>query len=93
MTKIALMASALSGCLLATLATAPAAQAGFARAHKHHHAHKYVEYRIRRKYAPRFEHGHRPDCRQISKRATLTGNAYWRYAAHSCRHDHYRYAY
>lgn len=94
MTRIALIASALSGCVLAALATATSAQAGFDRAKAHHHhAHKYVEYRVRRKYAPRYQNGHRPGCKQISHRARLTGNAYWRYAAHSCRHDYYRKAY
>lgn len=97
MTKTALMASALAGCMLATLATASVAEAGFNRgsskAHKHHRTHKYVEYRIRHKYAPKLRQGHRPDCRQFSMRAKLTGNAYWAYAAHSCRHDNYPYAY
>lgn len=96
MTKTKLFASALAGCMLATMATAPVAQAGFKRsvkAHKHHHHGKYVEYRIRHDYAPRHRQGHRPDCRQFSMRAKLTGNAYWRYAAHSCLHDYYRKAY
>lgn len=94
MTNTALFVSALAGCMLATMATAPVAQAGFkrgAKAHKHHG--KYVEYRIRHKYAPRHRQGHRPDCRQMSMRAKLTGSAYWRYAAHSCLHDYYKKAY
>ena len=97
MTKTALMISALAGCMLATAATATVAEAGFNRKasknHNHHRSHKYVEYRIRHKYAPRHRQGHRPDCRQFSLRAKLTGSAYWRYAAHSCRHDYYRYSY
>ena len=44
-------------------------------------------------YPPRYRYGLRPDCRQYARRAFLTGNAYWRYAAYSCYRDYHRATY
>ena len=44
-------------------------------------------------YPPRHRYGLRPDCRQYARRAFITGNAYWRYATHSCERDYYRATY
>ena len=96
MNKITKAATVAIGCLVAALAPVSQAQAFSGKRHadkSHHSHHHYREHRIRAKYAPRLRQGHRPDCAQLKKRAVLTGNAYWRYAAHSCTRDHYRKAY
>jgi hypothetical protein len=44
-----------------------------------------------RTYGVHIRGGFPPNCRHLEHRAYLTGNAYWRYAANSCRHDVYKY--
>ena len=83
-----LTAAAVSASLVAVLAAAPAAQAGFDRVTKKHHAHKHYG-RYLAKYGQRVTIGHPNDCAQMKRRAALTGNAYWRYAAFRCVTDRY----
>lgn len=42
-------------------------------------------------YGATFEAGYPYACRELRKRARLTGNAYWRYAANRCRFSTYSY--
>lgn len=92
MKTIALTVSAIA----MAVAAAPSAEASFKHGakHKKHHGHyHYREYRIHSHYAPRHRRGHRPDCWEFERRAYLTANAYWHYAANSCLRDHYKKAY
>ena len=93
MVKFVKVAAIVAGCLgVAMMAASPAA-AYWGKRHGHTHVNQYdPEQFIAKyghKYPPRFRKDHRPDCRQFKHRARLTGSAYWRYAAYSCRHDHY----
>jgi hypothetical protein len=47
--------------------------------------------RYERQYGASFRHGFPPDCAQDRERAYLTDNAYWNYAAKSCRFSYYSY--
>ncbi len=100
MMKNVLTAAAVSASLLAVLTAAPVAQAGFDRAvakrshavirvlahkrkaHKHHAKRHH-------KYDRHITYGYPNNCPQLKRRAHLTGNAYWRYAAHRCETDRY----
>lgn len=85
-----LTAATVSASLFAVLAAAPAAQAGFDRVHKHAHKHPYKHHgKHLQRYEQRVTIGYPNDCRQMKRRAILTGNAYWRYAAHRCVTDRY----
>ena len=81
-----LTAATVSASLFAVLAAAPAAQAVFDRVHKHAHNHhgKHLQ-----RYEQRVTIGYPNNCRQMKRRAILTGNAYWRYAARRCVTDRY----
>ena len=94
MTKI-LTVAAVSASLLAVMTAAPAAQAGFDRtyaavqalfhkrkAHKRHAKRHH-------KHDRRITFGYPNNCPQLKRRAYLTDNAYWRYAAHRCTTDRY----
>jgi hypothetical protein len=87
-----------AGCLVVVVSASIPAAAFSSKYHAkgHHHGHHHKTHNIARfahKYAARHQYGHRPDCRILKRRAYLTGNAYWEYAAHSCRHDYYKNAY
>ena len=98
--KNVLTAAAVSASLLAALTVAPAAQAGFDRAVAKHakavvrvlahkrRAHKYHA-KWHHKYDRHITYGYPNNCPQLRRRAHLTGNAYWRYAAHRCKTDRY----
>lgn len=84
--------------LIAALASTTTASAFWDKREGGYHAHRhYVDSRNvgrhRVDYPPRYRYGLRPDCRQYARRAYMTGNAYWRYATHSCVRDYYRATY
>lgn len=108
MSKSVVFVAALAGGLLTVFGAAPAtahmtAGAKSAKA-KHGHSvrwharHKVRKHRARgfhhrgRHYPARFRFGARADCAYLARRAYKTGDAYWGYAAKSCRADrHYHY--
>jgi hypothetical protein len=47
--------------------------------------------RYERKYGATFRYGFPNNCAERRERAFLTNNAYWKYAANSCRFSYYRY--
>lgn len=98
--KKVLTAAAVSASLLAALAAAPAAQAGFDRAFAKRapavvrvlsHKRKAHKRRAKRhhKHDRHITYGYPNNSKQLKRRAHLTGNAYWRYAAHRCTTDRY----
>lgn len=88
MTKT-ILTTAATASLLAALAVAPAAQAHFDHARKYKRVYKPYVVRID-KHVRHFRKGYRNDCVQYKRRARLTGNAYWRYAAYHCVNDYHR---
>ena len=96
-----ILAMATAAGLIATAATAPALAFHGSKTHHrsvakdaHWKSAKHISparARHWRTYGVHIRSGFPPNCRQLERRAYLTGNAYWRYAANSCRFDVYKY--
>ena len=86
--------------LMITAATAPTLANHSSKTH-HRYAAKHTYWhgkhisparaRHWRTYGVHIRNGFPPNCYELKRRAYLTGNAYWHYAANSCRFDIYKY--
>ena len=99
-----LFAAAAAAALMFTAAAAPADAFHGAKKRDHHASAKHVRSHWHGKkhvspararhwarYGVHFRRGFPPNCAHLKHRAYLTGNAYWHYAANSCRFDVYKY--